>query len=170
MLDFLDDSPDKPTSHYEDHLGYWLQFVACHVNARLGEQLAERGRTVNEWLVLRLLLGRPGLGHHVVARTLGLSRPAAWKTVARLEAGGYVSRAMASGKARAQALSLTPEGEALVPELAAVAEDNEFRLFFHLPRGVHESLICALVAIVTRHDFGFRHIPRRLKKKPANRL
>ena len=170
MLDFLDSSPDKPISHFEEHLCYWLQFVACHANACLGDELAQRGMTVNDWLVLRTLLDNPGVGHHVVARVLGLSRAAAWKTVARLRAEGHVCGAMAPGAARAQALSLTPDGEALVPQLAALAEDNEFRLFLHLPPGVHAALVGALQAIAIRHDFGFRHLPRRLKNQPVNRL
>jgi DNA-binding MarR family transcriptional regulator len=170
MLNFLDFSPDKPTSHFEDHLCYWLQFVASHANARLGVQLAERSTTVNEWLVLRILLDNPGVPYLVVARILGLGRAATWKTVARLEAGGLVCSALAPGAARAQALSLTAKGAALVPELAALAEDNEFRLFFHLPPGVHGATIGTLQAMAFHHDFGFRHIPRRLKNRPANGL
>jgi DNA-binding MarR family transcriptional regulator len=170
MLDFLDTSADKPPSHYTEHLCYWLQFVASHATATLGAQLAQRGMTVNEWLVLRLLLDNPGVQFHLVARTVGLGKAAAWKTVARLEAGGMVTRELAPGAARVQALSLTPKGEALVPELAALAEDNEFRLFFHLGSGVHAALIRTLTALADRHDFGFRHIPRRLKNRLANRL
>jgi DNA-binding MarR family transcriptional regulator len=166
----MTNEPDTPIPHFENHLCYWLQFVADHVTARLARELEEHDITVNEWVVLRTLFDAPCLPHHVLTRLLGMTRTATWKAVRRLEARGFIRRELARGEARLQGLSLTEQGEALVPQLAALADDNEFRLFLHLPPGLHKSLIRTLQAVATRHQFGFRHIPRRLKNRPANGL
>ena len=116
------------------------------------------------------MFNEPGLPHHVLVRLLGLTRTAVWKAVRKLEARGFICRELAHEQARLQGLSLTGQGEALVPQLAALADDNEFRLFLHLPPGVHKSLVSTLKALANRHDFGFRHVPRRVKNQPANGL
>jgi DNA-binding MarR family transcriptional regulator len=162
--------PDSPIPHFDDHLGYWLPYVADHVAFRLAQELEVHGISVHEWLVLRTLFDQPCLPHYVLQRVLGITRAPTWKAVKRLEKRGLISRELARGQARLQELSLTEQGEALVPHLAALAGDNEFWLFLHLPPGVHKSLINTLKAIADRHQFGFRHIPRRLKNRPANGL
>lgn len=161
---------DNPIPHFDDHLGYWLRFVADHVTTRLAAELEEHGITVNEWVLLRTLFDEPCLPHHVLKRRLGMTRTATWKAVRRLEARGFIRRELARGQARLQELSLTEHGEALVPRLAALADDNEFRLFLHLPPGIHKSLISTLKARADRYQFGLRHIPRRLKNQPGNGL
>jgi DNA-binding MarR family transcriptional regulator len=157
-------------SHFDDHLAYWIQFVGNHVTSCLSKELAEHDIAVNEWVVLSALHGDPDLPHHVLNRLLGTTRTATWKIVRRLEDRGFIHRRLRQGRARQQGLSLTALGEELVPKLAALADDNDFILFLHLPPGVHKALIGTLQAVATRHQFGFRHIPRPVKNQPVNGL
>jgi DNA-binding MarR family transcriptional regulator len=161
---------DARLSHFADHLGYWLHFVASQVSARLERLLAEREMTMNDWLILRTLFQDPGIPHHTLVRLLGMGRTGTWKAVQRLERRGFIRHELAPGEARCQELSLTGKGEALVPELAALAEDHEFHFFFHLAPHVREALTAALRQLATRHDFGYRRESRRLKNQPANGL
>lgn len=164
---FLNTDPDAPPGDFEDHLSYWLRIVASHASNTLGERLKSRDFTVNDWIVLRTLLDAPSLPQHVLNRLVGMNRVATWKVVRRLQERGLVQRELKRGRARQHGLSLTAAGEALVPQLAALADDNELDLFLHLPPGVHEALVDTLRALAHRHNFGFRHIPRRRKNPPA---
>jgi DNA-binding MarR family transcriptional regulator len=156
--------------HYDDQLSYWLQFVASHVTSRLGEELEQHDTTVTEWLILRALRGNSDFPHHALQRDLGLTRAATWKAVKRLEERGLIRRALLPDRARLQGLSLTEDGEALVPKLAAAADDNEFVVFMGVTPAMRAALMETLRAVATRHDFGFRHRPRRRRCRPANGL
>jgi DNA-binding MarR family transcriptional regulator len=162
--------PDDSVSHFDNHLGYWLQFVADHVTAHHARQLEEHDITVTEWVVLRALFDQPCLPYHVLMRILGMTRAAVWKAVHRLEARALICSELAQGEARMQELSLTKQGEALVPQLAALAADNELLLFLHLPPGVHRYLVATLKELAVRHHFGLRRYRRGFKNQPANGL
>jgi DNA-binding MarR family transcriptional regulator len=51
---------------------------------------------------------------------------------------------------RYQSLTLTKDGRALVPMLAALADRNDAEFFDHLSRGEREKLVETLKAIVNR--------------------
>ena len=133
----------------EGHLGYWLNYVGSHVGLGFRRKLAGRGVTVAEWVVLRLLLGRGGEPPSQLAERMGMTRGAVSRLVERLVAKGLVSRAAGGGDRRFQALALTPAGEALVPELAALADRNDAEFFASLSaeeRATVERVLRGLVA------------------------
>lgn len=125
-----------PASPLDAHLGFWLRFVSNQVSARFSARLATRDITVTEWVALRTLYDRPQTSHADLIAALGMTKGAASKVVSRLENKGLASRQPSEDSAREQLLSLTRAGLALVPVLAALADDNEQEFFSHL--GVRE--------------------------------
>jgi DNA-binding MarR family transcriptional regulator len=161
---------ESSVSHFDNHLGYWLHFVAHHVSERMDQLLGKHGVAMNDWLILRTTFQDPGVPYYAVVRLLGLGRTGCWKAVQRLERRGLIHCELMPGEARCKQLSLTAKGEAMVPALAALAEDNEFHFFSRLPPGVPKALAGALQEVATRHHFGNRHVPRRPKNLCADRL
>jgi DNA-binding MarR family transcriptional regulator len=140
----------------EDHLGYWLRFVSNYVSQRFGERLAERGIGIGEWVLLRLLHDGPAAPSTLAART-GMTRGAISKLADRLESRALAKRTPDRQDRRYQAISLTPQGRALVPKLAALADENDAHFFQHLTPAERERITTALREIVRRH--GLRSLP-----------
>ena len=106
------------------HLGFWLRLVSNQVSGRFRQLLEEQGSSVSEWVALSALSRQSGTTHADLIRALGMTKGAASKIVSRLEAQGLARRQQASDGSRTQVLSLTPRGRALVPRLAALADQN----------------------------------------------
>ncbi|ATQ69547.1 MULTISPECIES: MarR family winged helix-turn-helix transcriptional regulator [Methylosinus] len=115
-----------------DHLGYWLRQLSNHVSHGFARKLADKDVTVAEWGLMRMLLGREPTPPSRLAIDMGLTRGAITKLADRLIAKGFVIRAADCDDRRAQTLRLTAEGAQFVPELAALADENESECFAHL--------------------------------------
>lgn len=134
------------------HLGFWLRFVSNHVSMRFQKLLEAKGVTVSEWVALRTLWQQPGTSHAALIEALGMTKGAASKVMSRLEEKGYAVRQLAEGKAREQCLVLTPEGSALVPVLAALADANDQHFFGHLTPAEQQMLLQSMQALVLHHQ------------------
>ncbi|MCE7798213.1 MarR family transcriptional regulator [Sphingobium sufflavum] len=115
-----------------DHLGYRLRQVSNHVSHRFAQKMADSGVTVAEWVTLRLLHGAAPITSGALALRMGMTRGAITKLVDRLHVKQLVDRAADAEDARIRILSLTAQGRALLPRLAALAEENEAECFGHL--------------------------------------
>ncbi|WP_244947941.1 MarR family winged helix-turn-helix transcriptional regulator [Azospirillum baldaniorum] len=144
-------------SPLDAHLGYWLRFVSNHVSHAFAAKLAGRGVTVAEWVVLRDLHGCDGVAPSLLADRLGMTRGAISKLADRLAVKGMLTQTADLDDRRYQALALTPEGRALVPELSALADRNDLEFFGHLEPAERERIAEALKGIVRR--MGLRSIP-----------
>jgi DNA-binding MarR family transcriptional regulator len=138
-------------SPLEAHLGYWLRFVSNHVSRAFSTKLAERGVTVPEWVVLRQLYEARGIASKL-AEELQMTRGAISKLVDRLADKALVTRAEGAGDRRYQSLELTVAGRALVPKLAALADQNDAEFFGHLSDAERARIEGALKEIVRRHQ------------------
>ena len=58
---------------------------------------------------------------------------------------------------RYQALALTPKGRAIVPKLAAMADQNDAEFFGHLKAAERESIKAVMREIV--HRYGLKAVP-----------
>lgn len=145
-------SPSRPGSGLEDHLGFWLRFVSNYVSARFRRLLEEEGSSVNEWVALRCLFNRRETTHAALIQALGMTKGAASKIVSRLEAKGLAERRLADGSSREQVLVLTKAGTALVPRLAALADQNEEHCFGHLGKQRRRELLREFQALVAHHQ------------------
>lgn len=139
------------------HLGYWLRFVSNHVSHAFALKVEAHGVTVAEWVLLRALFDRDGTAPSGMAQALGMTRGAISKLVDRLAEKELLRRMPGETDRRYQALELTPRGRALVPVLAALADENEEEFFGHLPVEECERLAEAMQAIVRHH--GLRKLP-----------
>jgi DNA-binding MarR family transcriptional regulator len=122
----------KPVPDLTAHLGYWLRYVSNHVSQAFARKVEANGVTVAEWVLMRRLLDEKGISPSRLAEGVGMTRGAITKLADRLIAKSLLKRVADPEDGRAQALSLTPAGRALVPRLAALADANDSEFFDHL--------------------------------------
>jgi DNA-binding MarR family transcriptional regulator len=137
-------------SELTDHLGYWLRQVSNHVSHGFARKLADKGVTVAEWGLMRTLYGRAPSAPSLLANEMGLTRGAITKLADRLIAKALIVREASPDDGRAQTLRLTAKGAKFVPELAALADNNELECFAHLSTDDRRILQRILNETVTR--------------------
>lgn len=142
-------SVTRQVSPLEAHLGYWLRYVSNQVSQAFGAKVEACGATVAEWVILRELFDR-ALVPSVLATRIGMTRGGVSKIADRLEARGLVVRTGSVEDGRYHELSLTAKGRALVPKLAALADENDEEFFGHLAAAERERIERAMRAIVKR--------------------
>src|SRR5579862_5488142 len=118
-------STRQPASDLTAHLGYWLRYVSNHVSQAFARKVERHGVTVAEWVLMRHLLEEESLAPSRLAERMGMTRGAISKLADRLIAKSMLVRAADPLDGRAQMLSLTSAGRALVPQLAALADAND---------------------------------------------
>lgn len=146
-----------PISGLEDHLGFWLRYVSNQVSHAFSRKVEARGVTVAEWVLLRELYGRDPVAPSALAERLGMTRGGISKLVDRCEAKSLVTSTAGKADRRYQELALTPAGKMLVPELAALADDNDAEFFAHLAPEDRVTLERIMRDIVRRRSL--RHVP-----------
>lgn len=117
-------------SSLTSHLGYWLRFVSNHVSGSFARALAERDTSVAEWVLMRLLYDGP-MQPGKLAAEMNVTKGAISKLADRLVARGLLQRSAGGTDGRTQLLTLTDTARSLVPELAAIADEND-RSFFSI--------------------------------------
>jgi DNA-binding MarR family transcriptional regulator len=141
----------KPASELTAHLGYWLRYVSNHVSQAFARKVEAQGVTVAEWVLMRQLLDVDALAPSKLAERMGMTRGAVTKLADRLIAKKMIKRAADPTDGRAQTLSLTPAGRAMVPGLAALADTNDAEFFNHLTAKDRTALLRILRGIVDKH-------------------
>ena len=149
--------PRQSVPELTAHLGYWLRFVSNHVSQAFARKVEARGVTVAEWVLMRHLLDEEALQPSVLADRVGMTRGAISKLADRLVAKAMLTRAADPEDGRAQTLSLTLAGRALVPELAALADANDAEFFAGLAPKDRAALIRILSGIVEKR--GLKSLP-----------
>ena len=141
----------------DDHVGFWLRIVSNGVSHAFATRLAALDVTVAEWVVLRTLYDRPAVTPGHVASQLGMTRGAISKLVDRLENKRLLLRAHSETDRRSQTLTLSMTGQALVPQLAALADQNDAEFFDHLQSDDRAALVRIMKVIVARR--GLKIVP-----------
>ena len=134
----------KPATRLEGHLGFWLRLVSNQVSRGFEEALAAKDVTVAEWVLLRALYGAAPEAPSRLAQMMGMTKGGVTKLADRLIAKGLLLRRPDPADARAQTLALTPAGERIVPDLAALADRNDAAFFKALSAGERKALEAAL--------------------------
>ncbi len=137
-------------SELTDHLGYWLRIVSNHVSYAFARRLSDKDVTVAEWAMMRVLFGRGPVAPSELAMKMGLTRGAVTKLADRLIGKGLAAREEGQKDRRTQTLRLTARAEALVPELAAAADQNDLEWFGSLPDGERRALERILKTMAAR--------------------
>ena len=143
-------SSTSSASDLTAHLGFWLRTVSNHVSHAFAGKLAAKGVTVAEWVMMRALYGKAPMPPSRLADEMGMTRGAITKLADRLIGKSLIVRKASRDDGRAQTLALTPQGTSLVPELAALADQNDAEFFDHLSRAERETLERVLRRMVER--------------------
>jgi DNA-binding MarR family transcriptional regulator len=139
------------------HIGYWLRYVSNNVSQRFARKVEAQGVTVAEWVLMRQLLEVKALAPSRLAERMGMTRGAVTKLADRLIAKSLLARATDPTDGRAQTLSLTRAGRAMVPRLAALADANDAEFFDHLSPKDRAALLRILRGIVENR--GLKSVP-----------
>ena len=150
-------SDECAVSALDAHLGYWLRAVSNHVSHAFKCKVEAHGVTVAEWVVLRALYDVDAIKPSELANKLGLTRGAISKLVDRLVLKELVFVRDDRSDGRAQPLRLRSAGRALVPTLAALADQNDEETFCHLSAEQRTVLSETLALLVAR--LGLRGSP-----------
>ncbi len=148
----MKNSSNSDVSSLESHIGFWLRFVSNHVSTQFSLQIEKEGVSISEWVALRHLFESPESSTAELIGALGMTKGAASKVVSRLEKKHYVKRVSNQADKREQLLALTPAGKAIVPRLAALADQNDAAFFGCLSKIKRDQLIDLLKEVVIAHQ------------------
>ena len=149
--------PIQPQPELEHHLGYWLRRVSNHVSGMFAGALKAKHASVAEWVVLCQVHERPGITPGEIAAVLGLTRGALSKITNKLEAKNWIARANKPGDSRVQLLSPTNAGSRILPQLAAIADQNDKACFDPLNSDERDTLRRLLRKLSESHQL--REVP-----------
>jgi DNA-binding MarR family transcriptional regulator len=119
----------KPVSDLNTHTGYWMRMVSNAVSQDFARMVGAEGVTVAEWSFMRALYDMDAVAPSLLAEKMGMTKGAISKLADRLLAKGLVVRTESRQDRRTHYLSLSPEGRAKVPILAALADENDAEYF-----------------------------------------
>lgn len=126
--------------------------VSNAVSRSFARQVEGHGVTVAEWVFLRTLLDAGETSPTRLAARMAMTKGAISKLAERLIDKGLVARMGDGDDRRAQILSLTAAGKALVPRLAALADDNDAAFFGALAASERKQLETLLRKIARERD------------------
>jgi DNA-binding MarR family transcriptional regulator len=147
----------KPASTLESHLGYWLRLVSNEVSGAFARSLGERQVSVAEWVALNQIAVAEELTPARLAASIGMTRGAVSKILDKLEAKKLIARTTSHHDSRVQLLALTGQGRRILPELTAVADNNDERFFGALDPVEQVALRGLLQKVAAVHEM--RHAP-----------
>jgi len=139
-----------PVPDISAHIGFWLRMVSNHVSHAFAAKLADRGVTVAEWSLMRVLYGKEPTPPSRLADEMGVTRGAITRLADRLIAKSLITREASPDDGRAQTLALTDRGIGLVPDLAMLADRNDTEFFACLARDERQMLMHLLKALAER--------------------
>ena len=150
----------KTARHITDlkgHIGFWMRLVSNHVSHAFAQKVAADGVTVAEWVILREMFSSASTSPGVLADSIGLTRGAVSKLIERLREKKLLTRTEAAGDRRYQDVALTAAGRALVPKLAALADQNDAAFFAPLATAERKALLATLKKLAETNDL--RNLP-----------
>ena len=150
-------APNPTISDLKKHIGFWLRFVSNHVSHAFARKLLDSGVTVAEWAVMREMFDDEETSPGVLAERIGMTRGGVSKLVDRLVGKKLVTRRDRSDDRRFQSIALTAAGRRLIPQLAALADQNDEEFFHPLSARERAALIAAMKTLVQAH--GLQTLP-----------
>ncbi|SIR18734.1 DNA-binding transcriptional regulator, MarR family [Paracoccus thiocyanatus] len=118
------------TFQLDQFLPYRLSVAAAEVSRRFAARYAAiAGLSVPEWRVMAHLSHSGAVSVRDITRQVNLDKSVVSRAASRLQEAGHVVKSGHDGDRRLIALELTPQGEALMKRLSAVADEfqNELR-------------------------------------------
>lgn len=140
------------TADLELHLGYWLRRVSNHVSHAFARALQAKHTSVAEWVVLCRIQERPMITPGQLAEDLHLTRGAVSKIIDKLEAKRWITRSAKADDGRVQLLTLTRSGTRTLPQLAEIADRNDYTFFGGLEAEERDTLRRLLGKLTELHQ------------------
>jgi DNA-binding MarR family transcriptional regulator len=103
--------------------------VSNGVSLGFARKVEREGVTVAEWVFLRALYDAGGVAPSQLAERMAMTKGAISKLADRLLEKSLIERRANPDDRRAHTLALNREGRALVPRLAALADENDEEFF-----------------------------------------
>jgi MarR family transcriptional regulator, lower aerobic nicotinate degradation pathway regulator len=150
-------TPKTPVSDLETHIGYWLRYVSNHVSQAFAKRLLAEDVTVSEWVALRCLYDLDKGTQNDLAQAMGMTKAPVSRILDRLAVKKLVRREESATDARARLIRLTPEGRALVPKLAHLADINDSAFFRCLSQKEQAAIVHIMRKLVAHH--GLTRVP-----------
>jgi DNA-binding MarR family transcriptional regulator len=144
-------APNLTVSDLKKHVGFWLRFVSNHVSHAFARKFLASGVTVAEWVVMREMFDDEETSPGVLAEQIGMTRGGVSKLVDRLVSKKLITRRERSDDRRFQSIALTAAGLRLIPQLAALADQNDEEFFHPLSTGERAALIATMKKLVQAH-------------------
>jgi DNA-binding MarR family transcriptional regulator len=148
---------DLTVSDLKKHVGFWLRFVSNHVSYAFARKLLASGVTVAEWVVMREMFDDEETSPGVLAERIGMTRGGVSKLVDRLVAKKLITRCERSDDRRFQTIALTGAARRQIPQLAALADQNDEEFFHPLAARERAALIATMKKLVQAH--GLQTLP-----------
>jgi DNA-binding MarR family transcriptional regulator len=150
-------APDLTVSDLKKHVGFWLRCVSNNVSHAFARKLLASGATVAEWVVMREMFDDEETSPGDLAERIAMTRGGVSKLVDRLVTKKLVTRRERSDDRRFQSIALTATGRQLIPQLAALADQNDAEFFHPLSAGERAALIQTMKKLVEAH--GLQTLP-----------
>ena len=144
-------APRRHAAPLKSHLGFWMRTVSNTVSQAFARKLDASGVTVAEWVVLREMFESEATAPSRVADLTGMTRGAVSKLIERLLQKGLATRTEAEDDRRYQNIRLTKNAVALVPKLAAIADQNDSEFFSVLTVAEKRALLDTLKKLAAAH-------------------
>lgn len=141
----------RNVSDLKKHVGFWLRFVSNHVSHAFARKLQASGVTVAEWVVMREMFDEQETSPGVIAERIGMTRGGVSKLVDRLVGKELITRTDRTDDRRFQSIALTTGGRRLVPQLAALADQNDEEFFGPLSSKERAALLASMKKLVQAH-------------------
>ena len=123
----------------DDSLPYQLAELSRRVSAGFSKHYRDSyGISVAEWRVLAHLSKDEAVSVREIHVRVGMDKPKVSRAASRLEAAGYVTKAVNPADRRLVELSLTGKGRELIATLAPIASDYQASLMAALGEGAEE--------------------------------
>lgn len=144
--------PNSSPSTLDAHLGYWLRMVSNAVSQGFARKVEREGVTVAEWVFLRALYDAGRVAPSHLAEGMAMTKGAISKLADRLLEKSLIERRANPNDKRAHTLALNREGRALVPRLAALADENDQEFFGTLTSEERQQLARLLRKIASERE------------------
>lgn len=144
-------------SDLRTHVGFWLRFVSNHVSHAFARKLLLSRVTVAEWVVMREMFDDEETSPGILAERIGITRGGVSKLVDRLVSKELVMRRERADDRRFQSIALTAAGRRLLPQLAALADQNDEEFFHPLTARERAALVTTMKKLVQAH--GLQTLP-----------
>ena len=141
--------PHRPDVDYgvlDELVGYGLRRAQIRMTEAFDARLGGLGVTTQRFSALVLINANPGLKQTRLASLMGIARSGVLAIVDALAAQGLIERRPAPGDRRAQALHLTDQGRARLPQIMRLVREHDREL----TQGFSPEEIAVLRALLER--------------------